>query len=84
MSRDEGKCFYRIEGEKEFALSHDKDDVGIEHRDVFMGLWVGTVVQVDDVFVWEGVDKTLEDVFAVQCQRKLASFWGAIKTYASP
>jgi len=73
------KCYYKIEGEKDFTLSHDKDDVGIKHKDVFIGLWVGSVVQVDDVYVWEGVDKNLEDVFAVRPQRKLASFWGAIK-----
>lgn len=76
------KCYYNIEGEKDFTLSHDKDDVGIKHKDVFIGLWVGSVVQVDDVYIWEGVDKSLEDVFAVRPQRKLASFWGAIKNTA--
>lgn len=73
------KCYYKIEGEKDFTLSHDKDDVGIEHKNVFIGLWVGTVVQVDDVYVWAGVDRTLEEVFAVQPQGKLAGLWGAIK-----
>jgi hypothetical protein len=74
------KCYYRIEGEKDFTLSHDKDDVGIKHKDVFIGLWVGTVVQVDDVYIWEGVDKSLEDVFAVCPEKKLASSWVGIKT----
>jgi len=78
------KCYYKIEKEKDFTLSHDKDDVGIRHNNVFIGLWVGTVVQVDDVYVWEGVDKSLEDVLAVQPQRKLGAFWGAIKRTTSP
>ena len=41
------KCYYKIDGEKDFTLSHDKDDVGIKHKDVLIGLWVGAVVQVD-------------------------------------
>jgi len=73
------KCYYQIEGEKDFTLSHEIKDVGIEHKEVFIGLWVGSTVRVDDVYVWEGVNKSLEEALTVFSHRKLSTFWGTIK-----
>jgi len=74
------KCYYQIEGEKDFTLSHEIKDVGIEHKEVFIGLWVGSTVRVDDVYVWEGVNESLEEALTVFSQRKLSTYWGTIKS----
>ena len=57
-------------------MSHEIKDVGIEHKEVFIGLWVGSTVQVGDVYVWEGVNKSLEEALATFSHRKLSTFWG--------
>ena len=51
----------------------------IEHLGVFIGLWVGSIVRIDDVYIWEGVARDLEDVLAVEPHRKLTATWGMMK-----